>query len=187
LGEAFNQADCPVVVLIDEIDKADIDFPNDLLAVLDEPWEFAIPETGEKPIKAKHIPIVIVTSNKEKGNLPVPFLRRCLYHYIEFPDPERLQRIVDAHYQERPSVKQPPAKLAADAAQQFLALRQEGLFKKPGTSEFLDWLEALHNFKLDHIKLPTLAKENALPFPEILFKLQRDWKLMRDRGGMTAA
>lgn len=75
LGKAFQVEDCPAVVLIDEIDKADLDFPNDLLGVLDEPWEFEVDETGDK-IKAKHQPIVVITSNKEKGNLPAPFLKR---------------------------------------------------------------------------------------------------------------
>jgi MoxR-like ATPase len=71
--------------LIDEIDKADVDFPNDLLTVLDDPWEFKIPETNEV-FRANHKPVVIITSNKEKGNLPAPFLRRCIYNFIEFPD-----------------------------------------------------------------------------------------------------
>ena len=84
LGKAFEE-DCPAVVLIDEIDKADLDFPNDLLTVLEAPYEFTIRETG-RTVTAKHPPIVIITSNKEKGNLPAPFLRRCVYHFIEFPN-----------------------------------------------------------------------------------------------------
>ena len=90
------------MVLIDEIDKADLDFPNDLLSVLEKPRHFNIPETGEvgkdKGITATHSPIVIITSNKEKGNLPPPFLRRCVYYFIRFPDNEEvLKRIIDLH------------------------------------------------------------------------------------------
>lgn len=172
LGKAFDLRECPAVVLIDEIDKADIDFPNDLLAVLDEPWEFTILETGEPPIKAAHKPIVIITSNKEKGNLPAPFLRRCVYFFIEFPNSEELLRqIVDAHYKEQ-RVPLPPDELVNTAANRFLATRHEsGLFKKPGTSEFLDWLEALRRFKP-----APLQADTPLPFPSLLFKLQADWK-----------
>lgn len=147
LGKAFQLTDRPAVVLIDEIDKADLDFPNDLLAVLDDPWEFFIKETGQT-IQATHIPIVIITSNKEKGNLPAPFLRRCLYHYVEFPnDAERLKAIVTRHYQIQ-SATAPPTELVNTAVDRFLAIwNQGGLFKKPGTSEFLDWLKALHTFE----------------------------------------
>ncbi len=103
IGQAFRLQNCPAVVLIDEIDKADIDFPNDLLTVLDEPWEFKIRETGETiTAKSNCQPIVIITSNKEKGNLPAPFLRRCIYYYVKFPNnPSELQKIVDIHYQQK--------------------------------------------------------------------------------------
>ena len=141
--------DRPAVVLIDEIDKADLDFPNDLLTVLDEPWEFTIRETGETiTANQDYKPIVIITSNKEKGNLPAPFLRRCLYHYVDFPnDPEQLKQIVERHYQIRaatsPPPKLPPDKLIDTAVDRFLTVwNQGGLFKKPGTSEFLDWLKS---------------------------------------------
>jgi MoxR-like ATPase len=91
--------DVSSVVLIDEIDKAELDFANDLLTVLDKPWEFRVKETGTT-VKATNIPIVFITSNKEKGNLPDAFLRRCLYHYVDFPtDPKDLKKIVDRHYE----------------------------------------------------------------------------------------
>lgn len=176
LGKAFSLKDAPAVVLIDEIDKADLDFPNDLLAVLDDPWEFNIKETGET-ITATHKPIVIITSNKEKGNLPAPFLRRCLYHYVDFPnDKKRLQEIVDKHYQIRDEAS-PPSALVENAIERFLAVWNEGgLFKKPGTSEFLDWLKALHTFEPKPYNAAKLKKDESLPYRELLFKLQQDWK-----------
>ncbi len=176
LGKAFKLENCPAVVLIDEIDKADLDFPNDLLTVLDEPWEFTIKETGET-VTAIHKPIVIITSNKEKGNLPAPFLRRCLYHYLEFPnDAKRLGEIVEKHYQicqETP----PSADLIKTAINRFLNVWNEGgLFRKPGTSEFLDWLKALHTFESKPYNAAQLEKDTLLPYRELLFKLQQDWK-----------
>lgn len=176
LGKAFKRDDRSTVVLIDEIDKADLDFPNDLLAVLDDPWEFFIPETQE-PIKATHQPIIIITSNKEKNNLPFPFLRRCLYYFVEFPNsPDQLKKIVEAHYQAQ-SAKVPPDSLIKAAADRFLSIREEGgLFKIPGTSEFLDWLDALWSFEAKPYKAATLKKRQSVPYPEILFKLRTDWK-----------
>jgi MoxR-like ATPase len=176
LGKAFSLKECPAVVLIDEIDKADLDFPNDLLAVLDTPWEFEIPET-EELITATHKPIVIITSNKEKGNLPHPFLRRCIYHYLKFPDDEgRLKDIVNAHYQSEGSQK-PAEDLLNAATQKFLAIRREaGLFKNPSTSEFLDWLNALWSFGDKKYSASDLAPEKELPFPDLLFKLKADWE-----------
>ncbi|MBK8797997.1 MAG: MoxR family ATPase [Anaerolineales bacterium] len=177
LGKAFALQTCSAVVLIDEIDKADVDFPNDLLAVLDEPWRFDIAETGET-ITAAHYPIIIVTSNKEKGNLPAPFLRRCLYHYIDFPSqPEQLQRIVDIHYHVKQEAA-PASALVQVATERFLTLRQQGrLHKPPGTSEFLDWLGALHRFGSAPYAADDLKDENkALPFPELLYKLRIDWQ-----------
>jgi MoxR-like ATPase len=175
LGKAFRLQHVPAVVLIDEIDKADLDFPNDLLTVLDEPWEFKIKETGET-IRANNRPIVLITSNKEKGNLPAPFLRRCLYHYLEFPnDPDLLKVIVDKHYE----IEQEPlqSQLAQNAINRFLKVWNEGgLFKKPGTSEFLDWLKALHTFGSEPYDAERLIEENLLPYRELLFKLQQDWK-----------
>ncbi len=178
LGQAFRLRDRPAIVLIDEIDKADLDFPNDLLTVLDDPWEFTIRETGET-IKADpaYKPIIIITSNKEKGNLPAPFLRRCLYHYVDFPnDAELLKKIIEQHYQIRKTTP-PPAKLVDIAVNRFLKLwREGGLFKKPGTSEFLDWLLTLHKFELEPYDAEQLESKQVLPYRELLFKLQQDWK-----------
>jgi len=124
-----------VVLLIDEIDKADIEFPNDLLQELDR-MEFHVYETGET-VQARHRPIVIITSNNEK-ELPDAFLRRCFFHYIRFPDHETMERIVDVHY---PGLKQA---LLAEALEVFFNLREvPGLKKKPSTSELLDWLKLL--------------------------------------------
>ncbi len=174
LGKAFALKDCPAVILIDEIDKADIDFPNDLLAVLDEPWEFEIRETGEK-VAATHKPIVIITSNKEKGNLPAPFLRRCVYYFIEFPK-DRLEEIVDIHYRVR-ETSPPSTELVGKAVERFLGVREDsGLFKKPGTSEFLDWLAALSHFESTSEAVAQLAKEKLIPYRELLFKLRADWQ-----------
>ncbi len=179
LGKAFILEECPAVVLIDEIDKADVDFPNDLLAVLDTPWEFQIPETGET-ITATHIPIVIITSNKEKGQLPAPFLRRCLYYYLEFPSPERLREIVSRHYQlkqeQNHEVAAPPDNLVIAAIARFLDIRQAGELRKlPGTSEFLDWLEALGNFGDRAYEAQKLTSNESIPYRELLFKLRPDW------------
>ena len=134
LWQAFD-ADEKVVLLIDEVDKADIEFPNDLLQELDR-MEFHVYETGET-ITAKHRPIVIITSNNEK-ELPDAFLRRCFFHYIRFPDPETLRRIVEVHH---PGIKDA---LLSTALTQFFEIRdQPGLKKKPSTSEVLDWLKLI--------------------------------------------
>ncbi|WP_174714071.1 AAA family ATPase [Candidatus Viridilinea mediisalina] len=170
LGRAFALCESPAVVLIDEIDKADIDFPNDLLTVLDEPWAFTIQESGEQ-VQAEPAchPLVVITSNKEKGNLPAPFLRRCIYHFIKFPEAQ-LKRIVESHFARRALAMPAATDLAI---RRFLALRQgERLHKKPGTSEFLDWLEALAHFTSPVTKLTT---DGPLPYPELLIKLRADW------------
>lgn len=134
LWQAFVSPD-PVVLLIDEIDKADIEFPNDLLRELDQ-MEFHVYETRET-IKAKNRPLVIITSNNEK-DLPDAFLRRCFFHYIRFPDRDTLKSIVDVHY---PNLHADVLRAALDT---FFALRDApGLKKKPSTSEFLDWLRLL--------------------------------------------
>jgi MoxR-like ATPase len=134
LWQAF-EAEGRVVLLIDEIDKADIEFPNDLLQELDR-MEFHVYETGET-IQALHRPVVIITSNNEK-ELPDAFLRRCFFHYIRFPDPETLATIVRVHF---PGIKEA---LLATALSQFFELREvPGLKKKPSTSEVLDWLRLL--------------------------------------------
>jgi MoxR-like ATPase len=179
LGKAFQLEECQSVVLIDEIDKADLDFPNDLLTVLEKPWKFEIPETGEtgkNGIQAKFSPIVIITSNKEKGNLPIPFLRRCVYYYVSFPkDSTSLQKIVEAHYQPEKKAKRPSTLLTQAAAERFLAIRKQGLLKNPGTSEFLDWLEALQNFGDKPYSAAELAKVTGIPYRELLLKMRDDW------------
>src|SRR5688572_17511230 len=134
LWEAF-ESDTQPVLLIDEIDKADIEFPNDLLRELDR-MEFYVHETREL-IRARHRPIILITSNNEK-ELPDAFLRRCFFHYIRFPDTDTMQEIVDVHY---PGIKQ---KLVAEALRIFYDIRKvPGLKKKPSTSELLDWLKLL--------------------------------------------
>ncbi len=134
LWEAFS-ADEQVVLLIDEIDKADIEFPNDLLQELDR-MEFHVYETGET-IKAKHRPVVIITSNNEK-ELPDAFLRRCFFHYIRFPDAETLAAIINLHF---PGLK---SALLTEALTQFFEIRDTpGLKKRPSTSEILDWLKLI--------------------------------------------
>jgi len=134
LWEAFA-GDEPAVVLIDEIDKADIEFPNDLLRELDR-MEFHVYETRQT-VRAKHRPLVVITSNNEK-ELPDAFLRRCFFHYIRFPDQETMTRIVDVHF---PGLKKA---LLQEALQVFFSLREvPGLKKRPSTSELLDWLKLL--------------------------------------------
>jgi MoxR-like ATPase len=134
LWQAFESGE-QAVVLVDEIDKADIEFPNDLLRELDR-MEFYVYETRET-IKAKNRPIIIITSNNEK-ELPDAFLRRCFFHYIRFPDPETMQAIVDVHF---PGIKK---RLLQSAMEVFFEIREmPGLKKKPSTSELLDWLKLL--------------------------------------------
>ena len=134
LWEAFD-ADEQVVLLIDEIDKADIEFPNDLLVELDK-MEFSVYETGERVI-AKHRPIIIITSNNEK-ELPDAFLRRCFFHYINFPSAETMKQIVDVHF---PDIQK---NLVNEALEIFFQVRDiNGLKKKPSTSELIDWLKLL--------------------------------------------
>ncbi|WP_153102216.1 AAA family ATPase [Paraburkholderia hayleyella] len=134
LWQAF-EADQPTVLLIDEIDKADIEFPNDLLRELDR-MEFYVYETHEL-IRARQRPLVIITSNNEK-ELPDAFLRRCFFHYIKFPEPATMKQIVEVHY---PGIKR---ELLQAALQSFFELREvAGLKKKPSTSELLDWLKLL--------------------------------------------
>ena len=148
LWQAF-EAPGKVVLLIDEIDKADIEFPNDLLQELDR-MEFHVYETGET-IRARHRPVVVITSNNEK-ELPDAFLRRCFFHYIRFPDAETLQKIVEVHF---PRLK---PRLLDEALTQFLELRAvQGLKKKPSTSELLDWLKLIlaEDLSPEDLKRPT--------------------------------
>lgn len=160
LGEAFTSEE-PVVLLIDEIDKADLEFPNDLLWELDI-MSFYIPETGET-ITAKNRPIVIITSNAEK-ELPDAFLRRCIFHYIDFPDKEMMARIIKVHH---PELEE---QLVQQAMEAFYSLRNvSGLLKKPSTSELLDWVQAL---ALGGIDPDRLSRE--LPFLGVLLKKNQD-------------
>lgn len=183
LWEAFTAEERPIL-LIDEIDKADIEFPNDLLQELDR-MEFYVYETDEV-IKAKQRPIVIITSNNEK-ELPDAFLRRCFFHYIKFPDDQTMREIVEVHY---PGVKQ---KLVKDALQTFYQMRDvPGLKKKPSTSELLDWLKLLMNEDID---LETVKEQDPTklvpPLHGALLKNEQDAQLFerlaflarRDTGG----
>ncbi|GAA6145390.1 MAG: ATP-binding protein [Thalassolituus sp.] len=154
LWEAF-EADKPVVLLIDEIDKADIEFPNDLLLEIDK-MEFFVYETQER-IVAKHRPIILITSNNEK-ELPDAFLRRCFFHYIDFPDRETMQAIVDVHF---PDIQ---AQLVNDALEVFFDVRKvPGLKKKPSTSELVDWLKLLMADELGVELLRSQDTTKAIP------------------------
>ncbi|MBY0330869.1 MAG: MoxR family ATPase [Acetobacteraceae bacterium] len=154
LWDAF-EADAPVVLLIDEIDKADIEFPNDLLLELDR-MQFFVYET-RKTVNARHRPVVIITSNNEK-ELPDAFLRRCFFHYIRFPDRETMERIVHAHF---PDIKQ---ELAREALNVFFQVRGvDGLKKKPATSELLDWLKLLMIEDLPPEVLRSQDMKTAIP------------------------
>ncbi len=165
LWQAF-EAPSRVVLLIDEVDKADIEFPNDLLQELDR-MDFHVYETGET-IKATHRPIVIITSNNEK-ELPDAFLRRCFFHYIKFPDAETLSAIVDVHF---PGIKQ---SLVQEALTQFYEIREtQGLKKKPSTSEVLDWLKLLLADDLDAIDLKRDAKDSLPKLHGALLKNEQD-------------
>lgn len=160
LGRAFSAPE-RTILLIDEIDKADLEFPNDLLRELDE-MVFHIPELDET-VKAVHRPVIIITSNAEK-ELPDAFLRRCVFHYIAFPDRERMKKIVDVHLPNLPQA------LLDAAFQRFYGLRRvEGLRKKPSTSELLDWLTVLVR--------SGIAPEDVtlrFPFPGVLLKQEAD-------------
>ncbi len=154
LWQAFT-ADEQVVLLIDEIDKADIEFPNDLLRELDR-MEFYVYETREL-IKAKHRPLVIITSNNEK-ELPDAFLRRCFFHYIQFPDADTMKQIVDVHY---PGIKKTLVAAALEAFYEMRAL--PGLKKKPSTSELIDWLKLLMAEDIPPEALRSADKKTAIP------------------------
>ncbi len=169
LGQAFTSAE-QVVVLIDEIDKADLEFPNDLLRELDE-MAFHVPELDET-IRATHRPVTIITSNAEK-ELPDAFLRRCVFHYIAFPDKERLRQIVAAHL---PDLEK---ELVEAAILRFYGLRKvDGLRKKPSTSELLDWL-----FVLARAGVSPDEIANRMPFLGILIKQEKDLELLAKRRG----
>jgi MoxR-like ATPase len=169
LGRAFA-ATTRVVLLIDEIDKADIEFPNDLLDELDR-MRFQVLETGEA-IEAKERPVVILTSNNEK-ELPDAFLRRCVFHFIDFPDEERMKRIVGVHH---PSID---AQLVDQAIKAFYRLRQtDRLRKRPSTSELIDWLLVLARADIDAERLT-----REVPFLGVLLKKEQDHEAFASAGG----
>ena len=169
LWQAFD-ADVPTVVLIDEIDKADIEFPNDLLRELDR-MEFHVYETRET-VKARHRPVVFITSNNEK-ELPDAFLRRCFFHYIKFPDRDTMQKIVDVHF---PGIKKA---LLKEALEVFFGLRDiPGLKKKPSTSELIDWLKLLvaEEIPVEALRSPD-QKASIPPLHGALLKNEQDMHL----------
>ena len=169
LGEAFS-SDEQVVLLIDEVDKADLEFPNDLLWELDK-MEFYIPETKET-VKAKQRPIVIITSNAEK-ELPDAFLRRCIFHYIAFPDQELMAEIIRVHYPDIEDV------LLQETLRAFYWLRDlSGIQKKPSTSEVLDWIQAL---QLSGIDPQRIADE--IPYAGVLLKKNEDLDVLHRAKG----
>ena len=167
LGEAFDSEE-QVILLIDEIDKADLEFPNDLLWELDQ-MEFYIHET-KRTVKAKQRPIVIITSNAEK-ELPDAFLRRCIFHYIDFPDEVLMEEIVRTHY---PDVEGHLLKNAMEVFYQIRTLRD--IRKKPSTSELIDWINALQigGISADKIKA-------ELPFVGVIVKKDEDLEIVRQK------
>ncbi len=167
LGEAFESEE-QVILLIDEIDKADLEFPNDLLWELDQ-MEFYIHET-KRTVKAKHRPIVIITSNAEK-ELPDAFLRRCIFHYIDFPDQTLMEEIVRTHY---PDVED---KLLKDVMEAFYWIRSmKDIRKKPSTSELIDWVNALQIGGI-----PTDKLRSELPFIGVVVKKDEDLETVKNR------
>ncbi|MCC6747509.1 MAG: MoxR family ATPase [Deltaproteobacteria bacterium] len=164
LGQAFSSPE-QVVLLIDEVDKADIEFPNDLLNELDQMC-FDIPETSEH-VEATHRPVMVITSNNEK-ELPDAFLRRCVFHYIEFPDEELMARIVRVHYPDLVD------RLLTDCLAAFFQLRAvPGLRKRPSTSELLDWIAALKRSGVETARLGL-----QVPFLGTLIKKEQDLELI---------
>lgn len=175
LWRAFESEE-PTVVLIDEIDKADIEFPNDLLQELDR-MEFHVYETRQT-IQARHRPLIIITSNNEK-DLPDAFLRRCFFHYIRFPERETMEQIVAVHY---PDLR---SDILSSALDTFFALRDvPGLKKKPSTSEFLDWLRLLLANDIPASDLQELD-EGLPPMAGALLKNEQDLSLMQRLAAMS--
>ena len=165
LGEAFT-AEEQTVLLIDEIDKADLEFPNDLLWELDQ-MEFYIQETNET-VKAKHRPVVIITSNAEK-ELPDAFLRRCIFHYIDFPEEEKMREIIRVHYGDI------DRRLVDEAMKAFYDIRHmKDIMKKPSTSELLDWIQAL---QIGGVDVKRIREE--IPYVGVLLKKNQDIELLR--------
>jgi MoxR-like ATPase len=169
LWEAFA-CDSQAVLLIDEVDKADIEFPNDLLRELDR-MEFYVYET-QQLVQAKNRPVIIITSNNEK-ELPDAFLRRCFFHYIRFPDRETLEQIIDVHY---PQIQ---SSLVKEALEVFFGVREiPGLKKKPSTSELLDWLKILVSEKITPEALKGSRKDRQIPpLHGALLKNEQDLQL----------
>ena len=165
LGRALSSAS-RVVLLIDEVDKADLEFPNDLLHELDR-MRFVVPETGDEVV-AKHRPIVVITSNNEK-ELPDAFLRRCVFHFIDFPDAERMKRIVRVHH---PSVDDAVVDQAVVAFYELRAVPR--LRKRPSTSELVDWISVLMQSGVGGDRLI-----RELPFLGVLLKKEQDVELLR--------
>ncbi|MEJ2040249.1 MAG: MoxR family ATPase [Desulfosarcinaceae bacterium] len=164
IGQAFS-ADVRTVLLIDEIDKADTDFQDDMLDVLDQ-MQFDIIEI-DKTISAKHRPVIIITSNAKK-DLSDPFLGRCNFHHIAFPDPKMMGKIIDVHF---PNID---GKLAQSAIDAFYRLRQlEGIEKRPATRELINWLRALQS---EPDFNPKRLEKNDLPFLGVLFKKSQDYQ-----------
>lgn len=168
LGEAFESEE-QVVLLIDEIDKADLEFPNDLLWELDQ-MEFYIHET-KRTVKAKHRPIVIITSNAEK-ELPDAFLRRCIFHYIDFPDKELMEEIIKTHY---PDVEENLMQQAMDIFYDIRSMRD--IRKKPSTSELIDWINALQIGGI-----PADVLRSKMPFLGVVVKKDEDLETVRQHG-----
>lgn len=167
LGEAFNAPE-RVVLLIDEIDKADIEFPNDLLHELDR-MRFKIPETQEEVV-AKHRPVVVITSNAEK-ELADAFLRRCVFHFIDFPDKELMTRIIDVHH---PALQE---SLLNQALECFYRIRDmKRLRKRPSTSELVDWIHMLKSSGIESVEL-----DKKLPFLGTLLKKEQDLSAFADQ------
>ena len=167
LGEAF-QSEQPVILLIDEVDKADLEFPNDLLWELDR-MEFYVPET-KQTVKANVRPIVIITSNAEK-ELPDAFLRRCIFHYIQFPDAEQMEKIVKVHLGDVDDV------LLGQVLEAFYWLRSvQGIEKRPSTSELIDWVRALVMGGVDPQRITS-----ELLFLGVLLKKEKDLRLVRGK------
>lgn len=177
LGEAFTSEE-QVVLCIDEVDKADLEFPNDLLWELDQ-MEFYIPQTKET-VKAKHRPIIIITSNAEK-ELPDAFLRRCIFHYIAFPDKQLMRRILGVHF---PRLE---TELLEAALKAFYALRsRRGLQKNPSTSELIDWIRAL---QIGGVSADQISR--VMPFSGVLLKKSEDLvqleRMRQEKSGPFAA
>lgn len=174
LGKAFSSSS-RVVLLIDEVDKADLEFPNDLLHELDR-MSFVVSETGDE-VKAKQRPIVLITSNNEK-ELPDAFLRRCIFHFLDFPSEELMKRIIQVHH---PSLDH---RLVDQAVVAFYELRAvPKLRKKPSTSELIDWLSVLAR---SEVGADRLRRELPLPFASVLLKKEQDYVVLSEyRSGGT--